>query len=338
VRLLPCLLLVGLVLDGSPARGDDHDLRVLFVGDIMLDGGPGHIVTNGGDPFEDVAPVLTDADLTIGNLECAIVKEGHAVDKPYTFRGPAAALPLLKRYFSAVSLANNHSGDWGKKGFATEIELLRETKLPFFGGGANQEEARKPLILAAAGRRVALLAYNDFPPLSFAAGPSSPGVAWLYEKDVLRDIKLARQHADLVLLYLHWGEELEPASTTEQKALARKLIEAGADAVLGNHPHVTQEVEWHKDRPIVYSLGNFVFDYFPNDPPVWRGWIVRLTFGRAPRPTLDIVSVELDKAGVPRIIPAAKPSDRSHRCCDSARPGDADHASQATPEGILPRQ
>ena len=185
------------------------------MGDIMFDGGPGHIVTNGGDPFTAVAPLLRDADLTVGNLECAITRDGHAVDKPYTFKGPKSALPLLKQYFSAVSLANNHSGDWGRRGFADELVLLREAGLPWFGGGANEREAHQPLVLTANGRRVALLGYNNFPPRSFAARSNSPGTAWLVEKDVVRDIREARRQADIVILFLHWGEELEAAPLPE---------------------------------------------------------------------------------------------------------------------------
>jgi len=286
-----------------PAQAEEGTVSIAFVGDVMLDGGPGHIITNGGDPFAGVAAVLRDADLTVANLECAIVKKGHAVDKPYTFRGPEKSLPLLKKYFSAVSLANNHAGDWGKLGFATELELLRESNLPFFGGGTDARAARQPLVLTASGKRVAFLGYNDFPPRSFAAGSSTPGTAWLIEKDVVDDIKAARKVADIVLLFLHWGEDLDAKETPEQQALARKFIDAGADAVIGGHAHLTQGVEWYKDRPIVYSLGNFVFDYFPYDPPVWKGWIVKLTFGKSGRPQLDRTDVELDAAGIPHLLP-----------------------------------
>ena len=284
-------------------HADDDSVSVLFVGDVMLDGGPGHIVTDGGDPFADVANVLGSADLTVANLECAIVNTGHAVDKPYTFRGPQRALPLLKKYFSAVSLANNHSGDWGKKGFSSEVDLLNETELPYFGGGANERTAHQPVILTAKGKHIAFLGYNDFPPRAFAAGPSSPGTAWLVEKNVVRDIKEARAQADIVLLFLHWGSELEPKESPEQQALAHRLIDAGADAIVGSHPHVTQSMEWYKDHPIVYSLGNFVFDYFPYDPPTWFGWMVRLTFSGNGRPVLDRTDVQLDAAGIPHVMP-----------------------------------
>ncbi len=287
----------------SAAAWAADDVSVVFVGDIMLDGGPGHIVTNGGDPFAAVASVLQDADLTIGNLECAIVKRGHVEDKSFTFRAPQRALPVLKKHFSAVSLANNHSGDWGKQGFQTELELLHETGLPFFGGGANRREAREPLLLEARGKRVALLGYNDFPPERFAAGPSSPGTAWLVPHEVVNDIKRVRAKADLVLLFLHWGDDLVEEVMPEQKEMAHRFIEAGADAVIGGHAHVTQSIEWYKDRPIVYSLGNFVFDYFPGDPPVWKGWIAKLTFGSSGRPQLKITDVELDPAGIPHLLP-----------------------------------
>ena len=279
----------------------------MFVGDIMLDNGPGHLITNGVDPFAAVAPVLRDSDLVIGNLECAITRKGHAEDKTYTFKGPRSALPLLKKYFSAVSLANNHSGDWGKAGFADELTLLEEAGLRYFGGGRNEKEARRPLVLTSHGKRVAFLGYNDFPPLRFAAGPNQPGTAWLKEKDVIADIRAARErdNADFVLLFFHWGEELEDKPLPAQQSLARRLIDAGADAVVGGHPHVTQTVEWHKGRPIIYSLGNFVFDYFPGDPALWTGWMARLTLGGTERTKLELITVEMDPAGVPHLKPGA---------------------------------
>jgi poly-gamma-glutamate synthesis protein (capsule biosynthesis protein) len=303
VSILACAAALVSHVAWPSAQAEEGAVRIAFVGDVMLDGGPGHIVTSGGDPFANVAPALRDADLTIANLECAIVKKGRSLDKEFTFRGPEGALPLLKKYFSAVSLANNHSGDWGKEGFATELELLRETKLPYFGGGSNARAARQPLVLTAGGKRVAFLGYNDFPPRSFAAGPATPGTAWLVEENAVSDIKTARKQADLVILFLHWGDDLVPAETLEQQTLAHHLIDAGADAVVGGHAHLTQGAEWYKDRPIVYSLGNFVFDYYPKDPPVWKGWIVKLTFGKSGRPLLERTNVELDPAGIPHLVP-----------------------------------
>jgi poly-gamma-glutamate synthesis protein (capsule biosynthesis protein) len=306
-RLLFCLLCLGMTANLGAAEGDqspEKPLTIVFVGDVMLDGGPGHVVGNGGDPFADVAKILQSADLAIGNIECVISRKGAPLVKSYTFLGKTNSLPLLKKYFSAVSLANNHSGDYGKEAFANQLDIFDREKLPYFGGGRTLQDARKPLILTRHGKKVALVAYCDFPPKSFAANENTPGTAWLVEADVLADIRAAKSqsHADLVIPYLHWGEELEAAPTEEQKTLARKLIDAGADAVIGSHPHVTQTIDYYRGRPIIYSLGNFVFDYFPTDPPVWTGWMAELTFSGG-EVNLKIHAVELDPAGVPHLLP-----------------------------------
>ncbi|MGC4068252.1 MAG: CapA family protein [Polyangiaceae bacterium] len=278
-----------------------NPLRIAFVGDVMLDGGPGHLVTNGRDPFAHVAKALLDNDVTIGNLECAVTRKGHQQDKSYTFKAPVASFALLKRYFSGVSLANNHALDWGVAGFLDELELLREHEVPWFGGGHDVAEARRPLLLTVRGRRIALLAYNDFPPKYFAAQPHRAGTAWLVEKNVVSDIQSAKQSggAKLVFVYLHWGEELTEEPTSEQTKLARRLIDVGADAILGSHPHVTQTIEWYAGRPIIYSLGNFVFDYFPHDPAIWTSYVVRLEYDESNTARLSTLPVELDAAGIP---------------------------------------
>ena len=290
----------------------ENAIKMVFVGDVMLDGGPGHVIGNGGDPFAEAAKILQDADLSVANLECVISDKGEPLVKSYTFLGRPESIPLLKKYFSAVSLANNHSGDYGKEAFADQLDIFDKEKLPFFGGGKNLQDARKPLILARKGKKIALLGYCDFPPRSFAAGEKTPGTAWLVEADVLADIRAAKsvEHADLVIPVLHWGDELEPAPNEEQRTLARKMIDAGADAVIGSHPHVTQTVDYYRGRPIVYSLGNFVFDYFPKDPPVWHGWMVELSFSDRAGADLKTYTVELDPAGVPHLLPRPAKSEK----------------------------
>jgi len=297
--LMKTAIAVLLVCTGLQAQ--NQSVRVMFVGDIMLDYGPGHLITNGEDPFAPTAAVLHDADVTVGNLECAITRRGHWLDKPYVFKGPRAALPLLKKYFTAVSLANNHAGDWGPEGFADELALLREDGIPFFGGGDNGAAAAKPLIVEKQGKRIALLAFCDYPPHSFAATSGRPGTAWLDEKTVIRAIKDARRQADYVLLYLHWGIELEERPEAYQPPMARRFIDAGADAIIGAHPHVTQTVEWYRGRPIVYSLGNFVFDYFPGDPRIWTAWMARLSLGAGETIGLELFHIQMDPAGVPHL-------------------------------------
>jgi hypothetical protein len=280
-------------------------VRITFVGDVCLDGGPGHVITNGDDPFVGIAPWLRDTDLAIANLECAVPTsgKGKAEDKPYTFKAPTQSIPLLKRYFAAVSLANNHALDWGREGFLSQLELMEQEKLPYFGGGRDIDAARRPLILTAQGQRIALLGYCDFPPRSFAAGTKKCGTAWLVRQHVLEDIRRAREEyqADIVIPFLHWGTEHTPTPEQGQPELARSMIDAGADAVIGGHPHATQTVDWYQGKPVIYSLGNCVFNYFPHDLPIYYGWSVRLTFGKPAGIDLETVVLKLDPAGLPQM-------------------------------------
>ena len=301
--LLLVLLGPGVVL---AADGEQGVVRIVFAGDVMLDGGPGHTIVHGGDPFAEFESVLRGADISVCNLECVLADGGEQVLKPYTFRAPQESLPLLQKYFTAVGLANNHMGDFGKDAFARELTTLENAKLPYFGGGRNRQEARRPLILERNGVRVALLGYNDFQSRAFAAGEDTPGNARLDNDEVLADVRTARNAADVVIPFLHWGREMSPEPTKWQREFARQVIDAGASAVVGGHPHVIQTVDIYKGRPIVYSLGNFVFDYYPVDPEVWTGWVVRLTIGRSREVALETFVFEIDKAGTPHLLPASK--------------------------------
>lgn len=305
--LVSLLLLSGIACSAlaQDKQQTDARVRIIFAGDVMLDGGGGHAVSKGDDPFRHVAALLAASDLAVCNLECAVTNCSERIEKTYNFQAKPPVIAVLKRHFSAVCLANNHAIDYTKKGFLEELALLEKAGLPYFGGGHNAQEARRPAILERNGLRVAFLGYNNYPPREYEAGADSPGIAWLTEPDVLADIKAAREvhHADLVIPFLHWGSEMEPAPDEPQKILARKLIDAGADAVIGGHPHVTQTVDIYRGRPIVYSLGNFVFDYYPEDPPVWIGWIVRLTFSKTAPVELETFAVELDDAGIPHLVP-----------------------------------
>ena len=141
----------------------------------MLDGGPGHAITHGQDPFAEFASLLHGADVAVCNLECVLAGGGQQVLKPYTFRGPQQAVPLLKQYFTAVSVANNHTGDYGPEAFVDQLAMLEKAHLPCLGGGRDSQEARRPLVLDRKGLGIALLGRNGFPPRSFAAGEKGRG-------------------------------------------------------------------------------------------------------------------------------------------------------------------
>lgn len=279
-------------------------VAVAFVGDVMLDNGPGHAVASGRDPFAACADLLLDADFTVGNLECVLGKGGRQVLKAYSFRAATDSPVYLKRYFSAVSVANNHALDFGPDGLVECLRILAAAGIPQVGGGVDLAAARRPLVLEKHGLRIALLAANGFQAAKSAAGAATPGVAPLEETAILADIAAARRQADFVVPFVHWGPELVAEPRAADRALARKMIEAGAAAVIGAHPHVTQTVDVHAGAPIVYSLGNFVFDYYPVDPPEWTGWVATLTFAQGRGVELETRAVVLDAAGLPR--PAAE--------------------------------
>jgi poly-gamma-glutamate capsule biosynthesis protein CapA/YwtB (metallophosphatase superfamily) len=304
----------------SPAlakEGGYEAVSLIFVGDIMIahDQETGKLIERGIDPFQPCANLLENADVAIGNLECVVAEKGERVKKPYNFRAGPRCIPLLKQHFTALSVANNHSGDFGKAAFVEQCDRLDAAGIPYFGGGRNKADAHKAWIIDRHGVRIALLGYCEVYLKSFQAEEHVPGVAWSeHDDEVLSDIRTARNKfkADVVIPFMHWGEENEPSSDRE-KSLARKMINAGADVIVGSHPHVTQEAEYYKDHLIVYSLGNFLFDGF-KDPDNLTGWALNLIVNRKGLVAWNTIVLRLDKHGVPHPDPKTKsPSGR----CDN---------------------
>ena len=297
------LLLSSALLAASPmAHASSGDASLIFVGDIMVAETPGELISRGEDPFQPFAALLSSHDVRIGNLECVVATTGTAEEKPYTFRADPRTLPVLKRHFDAVSLANNHSGDFGKAAFAEQLALMDTAGLPYFGGGRDATAAHAPWIVERNGVRIALLGYVEFKPRSFEADASRPGVAWSGEDDdVIEDIIAARRvhRADIVIPFMHWGWEDEPDPSPRLRAFARRMIDAGADLVVGGHPHVTQGAEYYRGKPIIYSLGNFVFDGFEDFAPARRGWLLRRTVDAQGVRDWDTVQADIDLQGTP---------------------------------------
>lgn len=280
------------------------EVTLVFVGDIMLDELPGEAILNGDDPFASFAPILKRADLAVGNLECAISHGGKAADKYFTFRAHPRVLDVLSRYFGALGLANNHSMDFGPGALLETIKGLESSNIRTFGAGKNLSDAHRPLMIDRKGVRIAILGYNEFLPRWFEAGPHFPGVAWSEDEQILRDMRLARQAgADIVIPILHWGWENETKPSPRQQKLAHLLIDEGASAVVGGHPHVTQGMEVYRNVPIIYSLGNFVFNGFESKAET-TGWLLRMTLNKAGVLRWDTVDALLDQRGLPRRIPS----------------------------------
>ncbi len=301
-RTLACATLA--VSAVATADGDTATVKLLFAGDVVLDDTAGALIAQGGDPFQGFAPLFASADIRLANLECVVATTGSAGDKNFTFRAHPRVLPVLKKHFDALALANNHSGDYGREAFAEMLGLLKGAGIAQFGGGHNLREAHTPLILERKGLRIALLGYNEFMPRSFEADFDAPGSAWSEDERVVHDIRAARSRhrADLVIPVMHWGWENELVANARQRQLARTMIAAGADAVIGGHPHVRQDIEIVQGKPVIYSVGNFVMKETDNAHQR-IGWVLELSLDRNGVASWRTHTAAIDMEGIPTPAP-----------------------------------
>jgi poly-gamma-glutamate synthesis protein (capsule biosynthesis protein) len=239
-----------------------------MTGDIMLGRTVNQQMVAAHDefPFNYTGAFLRGFDLTVGNLECVVSTLGSPEPKQFTFEAnPIGFQRLMDAGFRIVSVANNHSGDYGKAAFADMLQHLGHYDITPIGGGVNYAQAHSPIFTTVRGTTIGFLAYCEIGPDYFAATPTTPGHAWL-EPDAMRaDIAAARPQCDFLIVFTHWGIEYTTVETGHQQDMAHVAIDAGADLVVGCHPHVIQPSEIYRGKPIVYSLGNFVFDYM-TDP------------------------------------------------------------------------
>lgn len=261
------ILILAIVLAPGIMRADpsvpEECITIGAVGDLMLGNRAEPFLKEFGPayPFAEVMPYLEKADVLIGNLESSISTRGKAVEnKKFTLRaGPIAAEALKKAGIRVVTLANNHSMDFGPLALQDTLAALNESGILPTGAGMDLDDARSPALVKVKGKTLAFLSYSLTFPLDFFASASRPGTAPGYAEFVKADIEKIRPTADLVIVSFHWGAELMTAAKDYQIELGHQAIDWGADLVLGHHPHVLQELEIYRGRLIAYSLGNFVF-------------------------------------------------------------------------------
>ena len=222
--------------------------------------------------------LIKGADLAIANFENpAPDRFSWHTSKTRFTADPGLIDGLVDAGLDYVSIANNHIGDAGDAGILQTIANLKKRGLAFSGAGKDLAAARKPAMLEANGIRVAVLGYDAIAPIYFAA-KGETGSAQLSLTRARADIKAARKAgADLVIVFPHWGREYRNSPFAAQQQLARGIIDAGADMIIGNHAHWAAAVEVYKGKPIWYALGNFVFDQTWSEPTM-EGVTLELTF------------------------------------------------------------
>lgn len=243
------------------------EVKIGFVGDVMLARGVEGAIKNFGDsdfrfPFLRIAEKLQEYDFLFGNLEGPVSDKGENLGSAYSFRMEPKAIDGLKfAGFDILSVANNHIGDWGEEAMKDAFSHLKEAGILYVGGGFDKEEAYKPRIVDIKGTKIAFLGFSQFGKNYLEAGGlNQVGLAFAYEDEIEKRTREAKEKSDIIVVSFHWGDEYQKEPNDYQKRIGRLAVEAGADLVIGHHPHVIQPVEKYQDSYIAYSLGNFVFD------------------------------------------------------------------------------
>lgn len=250
-------------------RGDEDVFEIVAVGDMSLARGVNVDLYTGRSesPLRYVAPLIGRARIAFGNLESPLTKRAKRIPTKgprggsiYLKGNPDYAFILTEAGFDVLSLANNHIMDYGEQGLTDTIYYLEQEEIKHAGAGPDLAAALAPADVDVDGYVVRFLAFNGVEPREYNAGGARAGTAPLDEGTVVSAISRAKAEANLVVVSLHWGDESMAYPSSEQKRLAHRLVDAGADVIVGHHPHVIQGVESYEGAVIAYSLGNFLFD------------------------------------------------------------------------------
>ena len=292
-------------------RPESEEIKIIAVGDMMLSRTVEQKMLtqkNFNYPFEKMGSYLKTADLAFGNLETAIMAGRTIKSGEMSFRADPKVAEILKNNnFGIVSLANNHTPNFGRKGLEDTFGYLNEAEIEYIGAGNNLSEAREAKYLTVGGITIAWLGRTEqlMVPANYAAGEKNPGTAFWNKEEMAEAIKAAKTKADLVIVSMHAGVEYTNEPTKEQRNFARAAIEAGAELVIGHHPHVVQTAEKYQGKYIFYSLGNFVFDQ------MWsretrEGVVLKITLTQSGVKQIVATPILVEDYCQPRIIEGAE--------------------------------
>ena len=272
---------------GATREPTGEPVTLAFGGDVHFEGAiESRLSANPATALGPIAGVLRRADLAVVNLETAITERGTPAPKDFTFRAPPRALAALKEAgVDVASMANNHGMDFGAVGMRDSMAAAKAAKFPVVGVGRDADEAYRAHLVTVKGQRIAVIGATQVLDSNLAAawtaGDGKPGMASAYEESrLLAAVRAARQSADTVVVDLHWGRELVNCPIDRQRALAPKLVAAGADVVVGSHAHILLGGGYLRGAYVHYGLGNFVF-YSRGGLTAQSGVLLLTTQGRA---------------------------------------------------------
>ncbi len=267
---------------GGVSLGSGQPVTLAFGGDVHfappLDA---ELAANPTTMLDGVKPLLSSADLSIVNLETSIGDTGDPQDKQFRFQAPPSAFdPLSAAGVDVISMANNHALDFGQTGFAQTLAAIKDKQAPVIGVGADEADAFRPFTATIHGQRIAIIAATQIIDANlvstWTATATNPGVASAKRVDrLLQAIREARASADTVVVFLHWGTEKLNCPDERQFALAPRLVDAGADLVIGTHAHRVQGGGYLGRAYVEYGLGNLMFK--PGSPEGRQGGILTVT-------------------------------------------------------------
>jgi len=261
---VPYLIAIVVTFCLAPLRAAPPDslVQILFTGDVVL---ARHFQQYIGQNYTYAfarIPWFKQADLSVINLENPLTTASEAREKPFVFKAPPRLVRVLQDGgVDLANIANNHIYDYGAAGLLETMQTLKKAGIRYVGAGADFAQAHRPVIFERKGIRIGFLAYYGVRAHSEShpAGENDPGTALRRLRFIRDDVRALRPKVDFLVVIFHWGFEKEHFPRTHQIKFAHRVIDYGADLIVGHHPHVLQGVEKYKGKIIVYSLGNFIF-------------------------------------------------------------------------------
>lgn len=292
-------------IDGELPVDKNNTIVLAAVGDIMLSRVVEQKMISYKDwqyPFRKTRDILSAADLTFGNLETTIMAGSVIQSGSFTFRtDPKAIEGLESAGFDLLSLANNHIMNFGKNGLESTLANLDEAGISHTGAGIGAEKIYEPVIREIKGVKFGFLSYSYAPDQATDRKGTVYGSAYLDKEKMKMQVVELKKSEDVVVVSMHAGTEYATEPGTAQKDFARAAIDAGADLVIGHHPHVVQTFEKYNDGYIVYSLGNFVFDQMWSEE-TRLGAIAQITFDKDKIVKIDFMPVKIFDYAQPQIL------------------------------------